>query len=53
MEVVRPSSAGSTLADTLEQRRVSLHVQCLRSAAMNNPSLIVDVIRKWLREDKL
>lgn len=51
MEVVQPSQAGGSLASTLEQRRVSVHVQCLRSAAMNNPGLIANVIRKWLRED--
>jgi len=51
MEAAHPAQPAPSLAATLQQRRVDLHAQCVRSAAMTNPRLIADLIRRWLRED--
>ena len=52
MEVVTvPASAERSLTGSLVQRRLEVHVQCIRSLAQTDPRAIADLITKWLRED--
>ncbi|HLQ34347.1 MAG TPA: hypothetical protein VK457_16805 [Chloroflexota bacterium] len=53
MEVVTaPSPAELSLAGSLAQRRLEVHVQCVRSLAQTDPRAIAGLIAKWLREDR-